>query len=806
MGEELRKLLGQVDDDYLIGLGNKGILKRAYKDLEQESPAADWQQEETQKKIKDKGKMGAQEDAKMKVEVKLSEETCVIRAPLGESTCTCPSRSMCRHIVTAILWLKGNMDAGVFGGAETEGAGVPGGTEVKGPGVSGGAETEGAGVPGGAEVKGPDVSGGVETEGAGASGGAEVKGSDVSGGSETEGAGVSGGAEKPKFAEFFEIPTERLVKACGAGHFRKLLAHVRTGGLPPVETSSIVTVELPWEQAVVKLLEPLSYSSCTCHSKELCTHKAQALLVWKLRERVCTLQALETGQGADSVLDPGQVREVCESLREAVKLHLCTGLSRQSPEASVSMERLAVICHRAGLADMERSLRMAAAEYTQYFERQARFREEDLLGRLLELYRLAGYMQKEENPNALLKLAGTFRDSYELAGKLRLIGIGSRSFQSKTGYEGEIYYFLDEAGGRYLTWTDARPMFYEGAVRRSRAATENSQAPWGLNCSREQLFEKEIELSDARLAPGGRLSASQETKGELIKAKSLYDEELSRRIVWDYRKLLEIFGESEFDASDDVGSGGDGAEDRKRERLVLLGAVRWGEAVFDKAMQRFSWELFDMEGRRIYVSLQYTKEEKFIIRLLERMEKRVREGRYASLVLFGSLYLDAGRLCVYPIEFWLQEEDGLLQACREWASPSSAGAPDNKESNKAALSDEVLNQEALDIVEQYLIDVGRQLADLFVSGLTSSSEELEGRILACAREGEELGLHYAGEKLAELGELLSGRRHQMEFSPEPILEVWEGLQRYLKICRDKVSLDRARLSVEGGAQECRDGT
>ena len=36
--EEVKAFVGQVDDEYLIGLSNKGIVKRAYKDLEQEEP------------------------------------------------------------------------------------------------------------------------------------------------------------------------------------------------------------------------------------------------------------------------------------------------------------------------------------------------------------------------------------------------------------------------------------------------------------------------------------------------------------------------------------------------------------------------------------------------------------------------------------------------------------------------------------------------------------------------------------------------------------------------------------------------
>ena len=83
---ELRKLLACTDDDYLIGISNKGIVKRAYKDLEGATPVVTWEEESAS--------------------VTLGEETCRICVPLGESSCSCPSRSICRHVVSAILWLK----------------------------------------------------------------------------------------------------------------------------------------------------------------------------------------------------------------------------------------------------------------------------------------------------------------------------------------------------------------------------------------------------------------------------------------------------------------------------------------------------------------------------------------------------------------------------------------------------------------------------------------------------------------------------------------------------------------------------
>ncbi len=59
MDDTLRKMIGQADDDYLIGLCNKGTVKRAYKDLAQEEPSVTWKGE------------GA--------EVTLKEETCLMK-------------------------------------------------------------------------------------------------------------------------------------------------------------------------------------------------------------------------------------------------------------------------------------------------------------------------------------------------------------------------------------------------------------------------------------------------------------------------------------------------------------------------------------------------------------------------------------------------------------------------------------------------------------------------------------------------------------------------------------------------------
>lgn len=695
--DTFREMLGHADDDYLTGLCNRGTVKRAYKDLEQESPAADWRGEEA--------------------EVSLKEETCVIRMPLGESTCTCPSRSMCRHIVTAILWLKQKM------AEDTE---------------SGDEDTE---------------SGEKET------------------------------AEPHTLEEILQIPAKRLLQALRGRKYEQFLAHMNAGEVPQMEESSTVTVKLPWDQATVKLLEPFAYSSCTCHSRDLCAHKAQAVLAYQVMKGRISLKELSGLREEENTWEEEQVRRAGKSVCESVLHQMYIGLSRQSLEISGSLERLAVITHRAGLPSLESRLREAASEYQRYFTRSAAFRSGMLLGRLLWLYQRAQELTHVKKQEEIRALAGTFRDTYEPVGKLHLLGMGGRTFSSAGGYEGEIYYFLEPDRKRWYTWTDARPVFYEGVRRRPPTAAQNAPAPWGLNCSREQLQYLEFDLIHAKAASGGRLSVSRESKGEALGSRDLETEGIREMIVWDYETLLlQNFGESEDESGRETQNRAEG----RREKLVLAGAVRWGETDFDTVEQRFSWNLFDRQGRSLFISLRYTKEERLVIKMLERLEQRLRKRGQKAIVCFGSLYLDeGGRMCLYPIEFLLEGADHVMEdsLVRKDAVSSEEGREKRK----------LPSVETIRTMEQYRREAMQLLTDLFVSGASSIQEDALLQLFALAQDGERLGLHHAGAEFGRISRHLEGQRHQMEFSLEPVLEAEIRLYQYLMACGKKLSCDMALL-------------
>ena len=790
--EQLRAALRQADDDYLVGLSNKGIWKRAYKDLEGETPSLTWQGEDAQ--------------------VTLNSETCVIKNPLGESTCSCPSSGICRHVVTAILWLKGQM--GEDGQKELDNQGGEDSQKEQSAGESannGGTLEE----PGRSEVQ-------------------------------------DGQEQLDNREEFLSVPIDRLKRACGNRRYQTFLSRVKTGELPQLTETSIVTVTIPWEQTTVRLLSPLEYSTCTCHSKELCGHKAQALLLYQLKYGKLHLKDLEVLEAEESSIDMGLAKEAAGRVREHILAQFEMGLSRQSLEVEESLERLAIICHRAQLANFENRLREAASDYRLYFQRSAAFRVEELFRKLLALYELAGRVLEAETLAGLSALAGSFRSDYELVGRLQLMGMGARSFSSKTGYEGEIYYFLETRQKKWYTWTDARPVFYEGTRRRPGSAAGQAPAPWGLTCSREQMSEMEFELKDAKAAAGERLSSSQDTKSEIIGPRNLELPQIQELVYDDYELLLhDYFGPKqnhgsdtgagsddfgEYDGSEsgddageisDIGMGGEsdigresdaddsGSGDRagggrsRRERLVLVRAFHWEEPVFDSISQQFSWGLQDKKGRTLFISLRYTKTERYTINLLERLEQRLRRREEKILLFLGTVYLENGRLCLYPIEFYRQGKGASVesQAAEEGqASKESQTIEQNRmsgESIATALSQQKSASEILKIpysvfqtMEQYRQEAARTLSDLLVSGLSSVQDEVLSAMSLLAEDGRRLGLTFAGDELSALREMLDNRRHQTDFRPEPVMDAMTKLVRYLLVCRQKLSYDMARLAME----------
>lgn len=540
LSEDLSAALAAADENYLIGLCNKGTVNRAKKDL---------------------AALSAPEAAPERdgVTVRLGDISCFITAPLGESRCSCPSSAICRHRITAILWLKQRLDA------EPAAAPPP---------------------------------------------------------------------PKPGFQELRTYPPEKLARQLGAKRLSAALFRHQSGGGPEIRSTSVVTVDMPWLPASVRLLEPLEHSSCTCHSKTFCPHKAEALLYWQLKEGIADPALLQPSQPAGAALDLEAVQGVCQAVRETLTAHLATGLSRMPPSVCETVERMAALCRTARLPELERALRALHGEYAAYFARSATYRDAALLQRISAAFRLAGALAAADEQSAPA-LAGTFRDDYLPAGGLKLYLLGMREFSGRSGYAGTIYYFWERNARQFYTFTHVRPTFYEQKTRRRISAA----VPWGLPCPLHQAWNFLLDLSGAKATRTGNLSATEQCQATLLDSCNPGRVFPGECVYTDFALLFEERSTPHAP---------------ERERLAVIRPQRCEPQPFDPVQQLFAMRLLDGKGRDLWLEVRYKKEEDKVVKKLEGLADSLSRKPLLSPVFFGIVYRENDRLKLYPIEFFTE--------------------------------------------------------------------------------------------------------------------------------------------------------
>ena len=551
--QTLYSALLSADEEYLIALCNKGTVNRAKKDLSAVQPEIRQTEGET-------------------VTLTVGDTVCAITAPLGSSTCTCPSSTMCRHRISAILWLK---EQALQVGAPSEEAAVP--SEDVPPGE---------------------------------------------------------GAEELTVL-LSAYPTQTLTRQLGERRVSALVQRESSSEGAAIRAGSAVTVELPWIPATVRFISPLEHSSCTCHSRSFCVHKAEALLTWQLRHGVVTADSLLAAFHNDAGSELER-REICAAVRATMTDWMRTGLTRLPSSSQETAERLAALCHVGGLPALERALRRLHGALQSYFARSAAFRAEGLLHRMSAVWRLASDLWTAPDQEAL-RLAGTFRDEYQAVGNLQLYLLGLQGVELAGGYAGTIYYFWEIQKHRYYAYRDLRPQFYEGR----RQVNPMEAILWELPGTLRQLWNCRLDLAGARANGEGNLSATAQCSGTLLKKTPPGTVVPPSAVAEDFSALLPHSrpGLGELD------------------RLALLRPHRLEPQEFDRVEQRLALRLLVGAGRDIWLTVRYREGKQAMMEALERLADQWERKPDLRPVFFGALYRERGRLCLHPIECFTDWEE-----------------------------------------------------------------------------------------------------------------------------------------------------
>ncbi|MCM1178834.1 MAG: hypothetical protein NC347_01155 [Clostridium sp.] len=682
----------QFDEEYLIGISNKGIVKRANKDMEAGIVCR---------------LMECEEENRWQVAV--GEEQVTVALPVAESICSCPSRNICRHVIQAVLYLQ-QMDTAGENNSENE------------------TKTDEMLLSGGEDV--------VEEK--------------------------SGGIPQQLMDEMSAYPLKKLTRALGIRGCRNFIAGL-SSAKPVISYGNVVTVQIPERGVTVKLLSPLNYSSCTCHRKELCVHKAEAVLWCLLEQGILTKDQLTDMEAGEAGYDAGQIQKVSQELETFLEDVFFTGLSRCAKDVMEYLERLAILCHNAELARYEGYCRGLKDDYEQYFRHSAAFEVRALLSKLVRLSRQVKALGQAKDNQEIAALAGEFRGNYLPAGDLDLVGITMEHFVTQTGYEGDTVYFLERQTGNWYTYSNARPTFYEN---QAKGFTKKAEAPWELPVLLEDLYKVTLHLDHAKCDAQGRLSGTSETKAEIVEQSTL-DRELMRD--WYFDDFAALYQKWFVE--------GYGGEHRRRN-LVFVDAHALDEAGFSETDQTLTLSIYDKKGRELVILMDYSKREASAIRYLEKLQKK---QHYCFL---GRIYLKNGKIHMYPVAVYKGSENPYYEGKKLF------GYVRKEAEHRAGSAKQTAQVESCEAVEEILEEVESLLVELFQSGFATIYDSTLRGLMEQGKMAEQIGLLLLSDMLQELSSRLEQGRHQMNLNIQEILILYRQIYRYLLICRERTGIDR----------------
>ncbi|AKA68159.1 SWIM zinc finger family protein [Clostridium scatologenes] len=536
------KFIKTINKEYLVGISNKGIINRAEKDL---CKVSNFEYE-----IKDKG-----------IEFKIDDINCLISEDIQKYQCSCPSRSICKHVIMCYLYLIENQKE-IFKLENSE-------DEYK--------------------------------------------------------------EDNEEFLKLKEFKIEDIKKKIGEKSLENIVKRIEYGMNFKIKEGSIIEVDFNDEGILVKLLDDIENSICSCKSKELCVHKAEALILYKLEKGYLKLEKLKDSIENELLFNKDEMKKAAVKLRQTIEDIFITGLSRTPITILDKLNSTAVICHNYELPNFEKSIRDIREEFLLYFNKNASFTAKNLLNKLTNLYTRTISMENIEDLNKLSSLVGEFKSSYYEIPPVELHGFGAEKWKSKSGYEGITYYFLENKRKQIYTYTHAIPTYYDNVkVKRNF----NEAAPWELNCSVQELSKITFKLVHGKINSANRISSSSESKGTIID-KSYFSKLNVENFTYDnWQQLLEkIF------LNDN--------EKNENYNLVFLNINEFGESNFDNITQEFSLPIYDKEKNVCKILVKFSSESKKIIRTLERLVK------YKKTHLFmGRVYIDKEKLMFYPISYY----------------------------------------------------------------------------------------------------------------------------------------------------------
>lgn len=325
--------------------------------------------------------------------------------------------------------------------------------------------------------------------------------------------------------------------------------------------------------------------------------------------------------------------QVVHSTMETLESLTTTGLAHPSERMVQRLFTLSVSATATHLPRLSRALRTIADEIELLLQRDAKGNTEKLFDQISFAHTLANAIERAGETPAI-ELMGRHRTEYEPVGDLDLSGVGAFPWRTGSGYEGVTVLFWETGRQRFFTWTETRPE--DGPQRFELGQVYQTTAPWAGGPSASQLCRMRFILRQARANPQGRLSVSQQSSVEIRSNLEWPPQLFATREFDDWALLLQHARNCHprgLRIVDPI------------HRIIVLRPTGWGERVFDETLQRLIWTVYDKSNCPLHVVVPWGETNESSIEFLESV--KIERDQLSAII--GRLELLPTGLIVEPL-------------------------------------------------------------------------------------------------------------------------------------------------------------
>ncbi|MBG9945861.1 hypothetical protein ABE237_04840 [Brevibacillus formosus] len=419
---------------------------------------------------------------------------------------------------------------------------------------------------------------------------------------------------KPDFSWLLQLQPSYISKAFTPAQLEEVLFRLDYFEEMDIVETSFLTMTLRTQDISVSFdsESEIGKSMCTCKAKGNCLHKLEVILRYRAMHQLQDREQLQA-----SVTDVSYETDVVAEAKALIAEILGIGLAKLSQTICTRLELLAIAAHNGNLPRVEKDIRGILGELNLFFQRHVKFSTEALLDRLSRVYLSLLALEKSDHIEAKKQLLGSFKSKYHMVPQLSLYALGANPWETRSGYKGITYYFYSLSDQLIYTYTEARPVYYEG-ISFSFKDSYKGKVPWGGLISMEELSHSQVILTQAKTNREQRLSSSEETQLTIVPRDNIEELDLGKVLVRDWSSGWK-------DAAGDM-------FETALDSVFVLKAKKFNQVDFDQKTQQLILTIEDEQCDSLPLSISYQGEFARNIRHLEQ-NKRLLELRDVYLLV-----------------------------------------------------------------------------------------------------------------------------------------------------------------------------